>query len=379
MSRSGNAAAKLRVIQSNSTDEHGLRARPSLISPAVDVLMIGGGSILLLALMSVMLGRQSPDGNLAWFVFSLSFAVNFPHFLASYQLLYVDFGDRILKDAKFFWAGVFAPAIILTILLTGFLSGTPSLLGYLATSMYFFVGWHYVKQIFGGITVSNAMTGFFYNNTERFALKANLFSLWAISFLIPNIGEHNYIQDGIPYASYNLPAWPLSVAYTALVVSGVAVVFVNIKKYIREGRTPSATAVICFLSIYAWYLPAMSHPMFAHTIPFFHSLQYLLFVYVFRRNKVAAQIDQPQTPAGRQKRLIGLYGYLCVPFFTGAIFMYILPRYIDSLQVHDQVLFGPTAAYFAFTLFINIHHYFIDNVIWRGNNDQMRQYLFARK
>jgi len=31
--------------------------------------------------------------------------------------------------------------------------------------------------------------------------------------------------------------------------------------------------------------------------------------------------------------------------------------------------------FFAFSLFINLHHYFIDNVIWRGDNDYLKTYL----
>jgi hypothetical protein len=28
-------------------------------------------------------------------------------------------------------------------------------------------------------------------------------------------------------------------------------------------------------------------------------------------------------------------------------------------------------------MWINIHHYFIDNVIWRRDNEDVRKYLFA--
>ncbi|MGE0528513.1 MAG: hypothetical protein AB7P49_15700, partial [Bdellovibrionales bacterium] len=129
----------------------------------------------------------------------------------------------------------------------------------------------------------------------------------------------------------------------------------------------------------AWYLPLLSHPMFMHMIPFFHSLQYLLFVYAFRRNKVEAQIEYPNTPEGRKKRLTGLYGYLLVPAITGALLMYIIPRYLDQVSAPHSSLFGATPFYFSFLIFINIHHYFIDNVIWRGDNEEMRTYLFSSR
>jgi len=347
----------------------------ALISPAVDMLFIGGASIVVLALMNVMLLPSTPDNRLAWFVFNLSFVVNFPHFLASYQLLYADFGGRVLREPRFFWAAVIVPVILVGVLAAGYLSRSVVVLGYLVNAMFFFVGWHYVKQIFGGITVSNAIQKFFYTRTERTVLKANLFSLWAISFLIPNIGARAYLQDGIPYHSLDLPAWALQVAYVCLAVSGAGVVAVNLRKYVREGRWASPTAIVCYLAIYAWYLPALGHPMFFHMIPFFHSLQYLLFVYVFRRNKVEAHADV-RTPAGRARQLTGIWGYLACAALLGGTFMYYLPRYVDGLRLHDPTVVGPTFIYFSCLVFINVHHYFIDNVIWRGSNEEMRQYLF---
>ena len=348
----------------------------SALSGALPMLLIGGASLILLALMSVSLRPEAPATSIGWWVFSLSFVVNFPHFLVSYQMLYVDFRERIFKDLRFFWAGVLAPLLLIGVLLAGFAINNPRILGILASSMYFFVGWHYVKQIFGGISVSNAMIQFYYNKVERTLLKSNLFSLWAISFLIPNIGEHSYAQDGIGYSSLELPGWTLNLAYAALVLSGLAVVVTNVQKYIREGKTPSPTAIVCFITIYAWYVPALSHPMFMHLIPFFHSLQYLMFVYIFRRNKVVAAIDSPHSPEGRKRKVIDLYGYLAVPFVTGALLMFVIPRFIDTLHLQNAQIFGPTAAYFSFIIFINVHHYFIDNVMWRGNNLEMKKHLF---
>lgn len=366
-------------------------APASLIMPGLDLLMIGGASILVLAIMHIMLNSGTPDGTLTWTVYNLSFIANFPHFLASYQLLYADHGRRIFKEFKFLWAAVLVPILMIALLLTGFLYPKlfnppganpvqPKLLGYLVNSMYFFVGWHYVKQIFGGVVVSNALAGFFYKPFERIAMKANLFSLWAISFLAPNVVYGNsFQQDGIPYTSLNLPPWMLKAAFWSVGITGVALLIVHVAKYIREGKIPTPKAIVCFASIYAWYLPVFSHPMYMHLIPFFHSMQYILFVYAFRRNKVEAHIENPNTPDGRKKRVFGLWGWLCIPIVTGSVFMWFLPRWLDQKHLYDDMtMFGPTAFYFAFTWFINVHHYFIDNVIWRGDNEEIRQYLFKK-
>lgn len=349
----------------------------ALISPGIDRWVVGGASILLLLVMSVALRRRGPDEAIFMFVFNLSFAVNFPHFLVSYQLLYSDFGHKIFREARYFWAAVVVPLLLLGVLGAGLMAESPMLWGHLANAMYFFVGWHYIKQIYGGITVANALEKFHYNGLERLALKTNLIALWAVAYIRANLGDESQERSGILYHSPDLPEWTHTVAYGALVVSGVSVLYVNLAKYVREGRVPSGTAIICFLSIYAWYLPLFRHPMFKHTIPLFHSVQYLLFVYAFRRNKVDAHIEHPQTPEGRKKRLLGLYGYLLVPVITGAFLMYFLPQFLDEASGPHRGVFGATPFYFAFLVFINIHHYFIDSVIWRGSNEEMRAYLFS--
>ena len=54
-----------------------------------------------------------------------------------------------------------------------------------------------------------------------------------------------------------------------------------------------------------------------------------------------------------------------------------LPLLFHASLSPDPALFGPAVFVFIFVMWINIHHYFIDNVIWRRDNDDVRKYLFA--
>jgi hypothetical protein len=355
-----------------------------LISPDMDVLLIGGASVAIWALMKICLKPEVPDVSIAWFVYTLSFIVNFPHFLASYQLLYLDNRKRLYKEFRFFWASVIVPGILIGALTVGFSQASSVFLGYMLNAMFFFVGWHYVKQVFGAMTVANATKGYFFGRFERPLLKCNLYSLWAISYLGSNIGSYQYSQDGIPYQSLNLPDWTLAVAYVVLNSSAALLAQFTIRKFLMEGRWPTKAAVVCLLSLYVWYLPVLSHPMFGHLVPFFHSAQYLMFVYVLRRNKTASSIAEgvrtgdwgADSPLARWKTLLGLWGYYGLAVLTGGVFMYFLPKHLDGLGLVTNAAFGVTPFFFAFQVFINIHHYFIDNVIWRGDSPDLRRHLF---
>ena len=55
-----------------------------------------------------------------------------------------------------------------------------------------------------------------------------------------------------------------------------------------------------------------------------------------------------------------------------------LPLLLDATVPYDRALFGNTMFVFVFWIFINVHHYFLDNVMWRRENPDTRKHLFGR-
>jgi len=351
-------------------------AKPAMISPFWDMICTGGLSLFLFALMSVTLARVAPDNAIGLWVFNLSFAVNFPHFLASYQILYGDFRHRITQSYRFFFAAVIVPIVLCVGMAEAFAASNPTTLGYFVVAMYFFVGWHYVKQTFGVIVVSNAYRKIFYNKEERFWLLANMYSVWAVSFFNSNATSITYNQMGIPYPSLNFSYYPVYVSYGVLGASIIGTIYMHIRKYIREGSIPPASAFTAYFTIYLFLLPLTTHPMYMHTAPFFHSLQYLLFVFAFRANKVESEVAKLPAIEGRKRRILGIGGFFAGSILLGALSFAIIPGLFDATPWLNRALFGPTPFVFFATIFINIHHYFIDNVIWKGNNPEIREHLF---
>jgi hypothetical protein len=262
----------------------------------------------------------------------------------------------------------------------GFALSNPMMLGYSVVAMYFFVGWHYVKQTFGVMVVSNAYQKIFYNKPERFWLQLNMYAIWAVSFFNSNIGPSMYQQNGINYPSLNLSIYPVYVSYAVLAVAAFANLVMHVRKYIREGVIPTPAAIAGYFAIYAFLLPILSHPIYGLIVPAFHSLQYLLFVYTFRRNKVESSIQKNELPHQiRRRRVFGLGGFFVGAVVLGALVFSIIPGAMDMTDWMNRGLFGATPFVFAFTVFINVHHYFIDNVMWKGNNPEMRAYLFPSR
>jgi phosphatidylglycerophosphate synthase len=107
---------------------------------------------------------------------------------------------------------------------------------------------------------------------------------------------------------------------------------------------------------------AALHPMWILLYPFFHSLQYLLFVYAYKRGERASGSAR------------GIWSWFAASLLGGAMFFALLPMSLEQWLNPGMSLFLPVTA--AFVIFINIHHYFIDNVIWRKEHTEMTQYLF---
>ncbi|MDH3739860.1 MAG: hypothetical protein OER92_11750, partial [Alphaproteobacteria bacterium] len=59
-----------------------------------------------------------------------------------------------------------------------------------------------------------------------------------------------------------------------------------------------------------------------------------------------------------------------------AIGFWVVPILLQVLVSYDTEIFGSTMFMFIFFIFINVHHYFLDNVMWRRENPDMRRYLF---
>ena len=352
---------------------------PFLLSPSLDVLLIGGLSILAFAVAYLCVDKQSSTTQISWAAFYLAFAVNNPHFMASYILLYKDKRRELFTNWKFTWAAFVAPALILGYMGVCIAVASPRFLGYAVNFMYFTVGWHYIKQIYGTVVVTNARRGYYFTPNEGRFLKANLYPVWMLSFLNGNLAIRDLLQYGVGYKTFAVPSWLLTVDYVLVAVSLVAVVSVLFRKWIQTGKRPGWAAIASVAAIYVWYLPAAYHPHFWYLIPFFHSLQYLLFVGTMKKNQFTAEAEEASADAAARRAAFAkrFFGFAALVVVLGALTFEWIPDALDAVIPYDHSLFGPTLFMFLFITFINIHHYFIDNVIWRRDNPALKKHLFA--
>ena len=338
---------------------------------------MGGISIVISLAFWLFVDRQASLVTVSQIAFTLAFVCNHPHFLSSYVMLYGDYQDRLITRPAYAWAGIVAPVLVAGAIGTALLTAGAALMAQVITLMYFLVGWHYVKQIFGCVIVTSAQRQIFFTKGERRLLLGNLFLAWFMSWLSFHVGNGSYEFYGIRHQSLNLPPALLTAVYAGVALSLAAVIYSQINRFVRTGQKPSPPAVVAYVSLYVWYLPTLTHPSFGYLIPFFHSLQYLAFVGRLKRNQADAAVAHLDGPAQRREWLSHLGSFAFLALGLGALAFEFVPKFLDRHQLISAVGLGSSPILAAVILFINIHHYFIDNVIWKGDNETVRQHLFG--
>ena len=143
------------------------------------------------------------------------------------------------------------------------------------------------------------------------------------------------------------------------------VVYANYK---GSGRLPSANFLVPMAALYVWWLPLTRQEEFYFFMaPLFHSVQYLPFVY-------RVEDSRRRVARAGQTALIAVVAGVLV---AGWLAFEIVPGAADAVLDTSAAL-GISFFVIAAMLFINIHHYFIDNVIWRFADPAVKEHLLGR-
>ena len=376
--------------------------RPSALTTRVsDFWLLGGASLVVWLAMICLQGYRGSWAvdqhfkNLTVTAASLSVLVNYPHFLISYKLAYSRGLGFILLH---WWQLLVVPVLLFALLAWAFmeysvpmaqlpatttlirivgqwgdnaqmLSGPrlgDALFGLMFNLMVLTVGWHYTKQVFGCMMVYAYFDQYPLSKLQRMVAKWALLSIWWLNIAYGNRRSEQQEFSLFRYYSFDLPdiAVPLTTAIVAIGILAMLyeVVWTNYKKH---HRLPSLNFLVPAVALYAWWLPATRQFEFYFLLtPLFHSLQYLTFVYKMENTRLRG-MRHPEVRGAVLVLGVVLAGWLAFE---------LVPNEMDNaLKTFEawQMFFFFTAA----TLFINIHHYFLDNVLWRFKDPHVRQYL----
>lgn len=339
---------------------------------------MGGASLFLLPLLIGFrwaAGLDAAEASVGFAMFQLALFINNPHFAVSYLLFYRGLWGRAFggvfsgaQRLRYWAAGLVVPIVLALWLGSALARHSASALGVAIQLMFVLVGWHYVKQGFGVAMVLSARRGVSFTPFERRALLGHCLSGWLYARTHPADPGRLYAVDGVEYMSLAHPPGLATATLVLLVVSSVALL-VAFVRFVRRTRTlpPWIPLSGYLITVWVWTICSRIDPLFLYVIPALHGLQYLYFVTLLSRARadVASEFGSAWTAL--------------VPLALGAIGLGWLlfrgvPEFLDGwLVLRDPIdPFGPTPYLAAIGVFVNVHHYFMDAVMWRRENPDMR-------
>ena len=372
------------------------------VSRSMDFLLLGGISLLLWVPFYFFAGQSTTLGSLGLALpavaIALGYWVNYPHFMASYKLAYTQ-GRAFIRSnwlqlvfvpiamivmlglAYVYWGTTIGDSHAVLSLNTALENvglktrvgvypnlGT-ELLGYFVLFMYFTVGWHYSKQTFGCMMVYAKFDQYPLAGLERNLIRYALLSTWWLTWLYSNCSPGTFPFYGLTIHRLNLPYLWFQVSYVVVAILFAALLVMFLLKYRAQKKPPSINFLVPMLALLTWHIPLFGQPQLFVVIALFHSLQY--FPFVARVEATRYHKEHRPYPLARLAGfflLMAAFGYLAFEY---------VPNRLD-LETSATSQFGLGFFIIAIVAYINIHHYFIDNVLWRFKNKEVRELLLGR-
>lgn len=350
----------------------------------VEILLVGGASVIAFVAIRIINPSATTHALIGGVMLALANFVNHPHFSFSYQIFHESW--RLRKQTprntqlRWLFAGVIAPSAIALYLLAAavaWINGINSPLAIAINLMGALVGWHYVKQGFGIAMFDAAHTKTFWPTHTRKHLLVNAYICWLTAWVLLNSLQAGSVFWGIFGISIKIPP-PITYALIALCVASTAFTAISVwRTYIgwrNTGRSnldvPWVGIAAYFITLYLWTIFIFADPTFALMIPFFHSIQYLTIVWKYKSNQI--QLKKAN------EKFSSTMKFISTGIFMGAAGFWILPGTLDYLRTGSIPNYTtPALAIACCWLFINIHHYLIDNVLWKQDNPDMKRFLFT--
>jgi hypothetical protein len=340
-------------------------ARPLyFVNAGVDFAFIGGLSIVTF-LVFYLVGMSRPMGREVTLVTAaaLAWVINWPHFSATSYRLY----HTRSNVNQYPVTALIIPVLLTATVIGSFLSPT----GVAPWLVKMFVIWspyHFSGQTLGISLIYARRAGIRIGRWERLALSGFIFSTFLVQTAITESGQGLGTFYSVSYPTLGLPAWVPDVLRVWMWACAAAVIFFYIGWSRRAGRLAPPILLLPAVAQFVWFGLGWKVPAFNEFVPFFHALQYMLIAWVMQVGETLAA----RAPAQRRRFVIGeslRWGAFNV--VGGIILFWLLPR---AGELGGFTLPFATAVIISA---VQIHHFFVDGVIWKLRNPKVASPLLS--
>ena len=320
-----------------------------LVSRPVDLALLGGLSLAVCGLyrwthVGDLGARLIAGGMLTW-------SLNWPHFAATNFRLY---GSRN-TISQYPITAVVSPLVV------GFLIIAALHSPLLVTPVLFklFLVWspfHYSGQTFGVSLLYARKARFEVESWCRAALSAFIFLTFISESAAAETSPLGTIYFGVRLPTFGLPEALPPLLRLAMYLAAALTVLGFAVSAIRQRRMPPFPLLLVPVTQYVWFVVGPGVSGFRELVPAFHSLQYLVIAWAMH----ARSADTHSASAVGLWKLAPVCRWMCWNLAGGVVLFFLLPRLPGGLGYGQPMLAAGVV-----TTGVQVHHFFVDGVIWK--------------
>ena len=333
----------------------------ALLTRRLDLFCVGGASIVVV-LVALALPFPLQPGLGASAVLITHALVNWPHFMASYRVLYAS-RETVARHRL---AAIAFPAALA--LYAAYAAATwstdPTHVQLLQLASAVYLARHYTGQTWGMMASFAFVERVTFSERERRLVRWGLdvILLWHVSWAAAQVTAATNSSWAAPLGDLYRRTGPV---FALAVVLGGAGLGTMTR---RLGRLPPARVLVPWIALHLWYALLAKDPTAAVLVQAAHALQYLPFPLRIELNRSGS------TPPMRLvARRLAAWLVLAFAVFAGLPALY---GYVYGAAGGHQPMGAMMASVVA--SFVAIHHYFVDGALYKLRSPEVRRDLFAQ-
>jgi len=229
--------------------------------------------------------------------------------------------------------------------------------------------YHFSGQTLGITLLYARRTEFAIDRWQRSLLEGFIFGTFLFSTARAEtaVGRMNYYSMAVPYLG--LPNWVPTALQIAMWGCGAGFLVLLAAQCVRQRRLPPLIVLTPALAQMTWFVLGPRVPGFYEFVPFFHSLQYLLIAWAMQlKEKLVESGVRPSWTYAGSETFVWSY----TNFAGGVAMFWAFPHFAALLGVPFDLANPVIIAAF------QIHHFFVDGVVWKLRNTKMGSRLMTR-
>jgi hypothetical protein len=325
------------------------------VNAFVDYALIGGASLVLFAVFYFS-GYKARTNPVIQAGIVLMWIINWPHFSATSWRLY----HSKANIAQYPVTAIAIPILVLTGVIASFSS--PAAIAPCFVKLFLLWSpYHFSGQSLGISLIYARRSGIQVGRLDRLAFSAFIFGTFFFSSARGEVGTGSYPYFGIDVPRLGLPAWVAYYAEIGLLACAVGLAAVVIRWCVVNRRLVPPIVLLPALSQFIWFVPS-GVASFNEFVPFFHSLQYMLIAWSMQLKE---KMDEDGIAPSGGYVLSESARWGAANFVGGMVLFYALPRvgveFGFPLLVAEPIIISA----------VQIHHFFVDGVIWKLRNPKV--------